>query len=370
VSQQLKTKMKPDGATLKKGRASPTLAEFISRYELSNYADGKSPKTIGWYSDILKSYVRYRKENGCPLDLSKFNMDSVREYILYLRRKPKFAGHPFTPEQDEAVSAQTIRGHIRGLKAFSTWLYRSGHTRQNRLQFLKLPKAVTKIMEPLTPQEIENIISSINRNSPTGSRNHAIFVTALDNGLRASEIASITLGQLDMKRGFIKVTGKGNKERIVPIGEFVRMTLWNYVAHVRPDPANSACDNLFLSRHGKAITANTIKLTFTRLAKHSGVERFHGHLCRHTFAINYLLNGGDIFSLREILGHSSLEMVNRYLHFTSSQITDRHHKYSPMDSFYGKTAKKEGLPSTPVNLPGVKEVKTYRIDRTSRGNNH
>ncbi|MFC2016144.1 tyrosine-type recombinase/integrase [Chloroflexota bacterium] len=93
---------------------------------------------------------------------------------------------------------------------------------------------------------------------------------------------------------------------------------------------------MFLTQGGKAITSNTVKLVFSRLAKSSGVSRLHAHLCRHTFAINYLLNGGDIFSLREILGHTTLEMVNHYLHFTSSQITDQHRKYSPMDRLQGK----------------------------------
>ena len=161
-------------------------------------------------------------------------------------------------------------------------------------------------------------------------------------------MASIKLGQLNMKGGFIKVIGKGNKERIVPIGEFVRMTLWHYVTHVRPDHSDSHCDSLLLSRHGQAITPNTIKLMFTRLAKSSGVKRLHCHLCRHTFAVNYLLNGGDIFSLREILGHTSLEMVSHYLHFTTAQITDQHHKYSPMDRLQKGT--KEDLTFGPARL--------------------
>jgi len=333
---------------LHKAANSPTLTELTNHYELSNYADGKSPKTIRWYSDILKSYIKYRKENGYPYDLSSFNIDSVREYILYLRHKPKFAGHPFTPEQSEAVSTQTVRGHVRGLKAFSTWLSRNGHSRQNRLQFLKLPKAPARLIEVLTPEEIEKIISTIDRHSPTGSRNHAIFVTALDSGLRAAEMTSIRLGQVNMKGGFIKVIGKGNKERIVPIGEFARMTLWHYVTHVRPDHSDSHCDSLFLSCHGQAITPNTIKLMFTRLAKSSGVERLHAHLCRHTFAVNYLLNGGDIFSLREILGHTSLEMVSHYLHFTTAQITDRHHEFSPMDRLQRGT--KDDLMFGPAKL--------------------
>jgi len=88
---------------------------------------------------------------------------------------------------------------------------------------------------------------------------------------------------------------------MVPIGKFVGMTLWHYVENVRPQAANGDIDELFLSRDGSPITTNTIKLVFSRLAKRSGVERLHAHLCRHTFAINYLLNGGDIFSLREIL---------------------------------------------------------------------
>jgi site-specific recombinase XerD len=101
-----------------------------------------------------------------------------------------------------------------------------------------------------------------------------------------------------------------------------------------------------LSRHGQTITPNTIKLVFTRLAKSSGIERLHAHLCRHTFSVNYLLNGGDIFSLREILGHTSLEMVNHYVHFTTAQIAGQHHKYSPMDRLQKGT--KRNLTSTPL----------------------
>jgi len=129
------------------------------------------------------------------------------------------------------------------------------------------------------------------------------------------------LEQLNLKDGYIKVMGKGSKERVVPIGKFVQMTILNYLNNVRPKFMKGDCNNLFLSPIGKPITVNTIKLMFSRLAKSSGVKRLHAHLCRHTFAINYLLNGGDIFSLKEILGHTTLEMVNHYLHFTSSQIT-------------------------------------------------
>ena len=342
-TEEVKDEMKTATLTSKNNKAAPTLDEFIQRYELNNCAGGKSPRTISWYNDILKSFTRYLKGERYRNDISSFNVDGVRGYILYLSHKPKFAGHPYTPKQSENLSPQTIRCHTRALKAFSTWLYLDGHTTENRLKNLKLPKAPIRVMEPLSPEETKKIIASINRNAPTGLRNHAIFVTSLDNGLRVSEIAGITIEGMNLQAGYIKVMGKGSKERVVPIGKFVQMTLWHYSNRVRPKPADPECENLFLSRNGKPITANTIKIIFSRLAKGSGVRRLHAHLCRHTFAINYLLNGGDIFSLREILGHTTLDMVNHYLHFTSSQITAQHHKYSPMDKLQGEDKEASGI---------------------------
>jgi len=293
-------------------------------------------QTVLWYSEMLRSFTRYLMTKQSASDLEAFSIDTVRDYILYLRQRRRFEGHPYTPEQDTLLSAKTIQCHTRALKAFSSWLYSEGYTAENRLKNLKLPKAPSIVMEPLKPEEIDKIIESIDRKSRTGVRNHAILVTLLDSGLRASEVASVSLGNLNLKDGFIKVMGKGSKERIVPIGEHVRMILWSYIDKVRPEPTPLTCNNLFLSHEGKPITVNTVKLMFTRLAESSGIERLHAHLCRHTFAVNYLLNGGDVFSLREILGHTTLEMVNHYIHFTNSQITAQHHKYSPMDKLYGK----------------------------------
>jgi site-specific recombinase XerD len=172
----------------------------------------------------------------------------------------------------------------------------------------------------------------------------------LDTGLRASEVANIKLGNLNLVEGCLKTMGKGSKERMVPLGKVVQKALWQYINMARPKPAIGECDNLFLSSTGYPITVNTIKLIFSRLAKISGVARLHAHLCRHTFAINYLLNGGDIFSLQEILGHTTLEMVRHYLHFSSSQVTAQHHKYSPMGKLYGEEAK---APSKNASLSAV-----------------
>lgn len=309
--------------------------ELVDRYATSNKADGKSPSTVKWYTEILTSFSGYVKSKLGKNGLSVFTLELARGYILYLRQKPRFQGHPYTPERDKPISPKTVQCHVRALKAFSSWLYAENYTPENRLKNLKIPKAPVTVIEPLTPEEIKKVTASINKKSPTGTRNYALFATLLDTGLRASEAAGITLSNLNLANGYIKVMGKGSKERIVPIGKYIQMTLWAYIDKVRLEPISPDCNNLFLTQGGKPITVNTVKLVFSRLAESSGVERLHAHLCRHTFAINYLLNGGDIFSLREILGHTTLEMVNHYLHFTSSQITDQHHKYSPMDRLQG-----------------------------------
>ena len=319
-------------------RAKPlTIDELIGRYAVSNQADGKSPKTIGWYGDILTQFLRYLKANGYQGILSTFNMDIIRGYILFLQRRPKFQGHPFISQKGDLLSPKTVQCHVRVLKVFSTWLYEEEYTTISRLKNLKLPKAAIRIMEPLSREEIKNVVSSINRRSYSGERNHAVLVTLLDTGLRSSEVTGITLSNLNLKDGYIRITGKGDKERIVPIGKFVRMELMHYIEKVRPLVYGGDNNNLFISQDGRPMTTNTVKMVFSKLARRSGVNRLHAHLCRHTFAVNYLLNGGDIFSLREILGHTTLEMVNHYLHFTSSQITERHHKFSPMDKMKWKT---------------------------------
>lgn len=311
-----------------------TLNELISLYEVSNEAEGKSTKTVVWYREMLRQFITYLTAQQHPADLSTFSIETVRKYIIFLRHKPKFKDHPYTPPQSTPLSPKTLQCHIRVLKAFSSWLYIEEYTITNRLKNLKLPKAPVTIIEPLTPEEINSINASINLKSPCGERNNAIFNTLLDTGLRVSEEVDISLNNLNLVDGFIKVMGKGAKERIVPIGKYVQSILRSYINENRPKPIDASCNKLFLSVGGKPITVNTIKLLFSKLSKTSGVTRLHAHLCRHTFAINYLLNGGDIFSLKEILGHSSMEMVNHYLHFTSTQITAQHRKYSPVDKLH------------------------------------
>lgn len=153
----------------------------------------------------------------------------------------------------------------------------------------------------------------------------------LDAGLRVSEVVNLTMEKVDLDQGQLLVTGKGNKQRPVPIGSNAQKYLQRYIYHFRPEPLFPEQDNVFLTSDGKPLTDNGLKLFFTRLKVKTGIKRLHAHLLRHTFATYYLRNGGDLLSLQKILGHTSLEMVKIYSHLSEADIKVKHRRYSPMD---------------------------------------
>jgi len=134
-----------------------------------------------------------------------------------------------------------------------------------------------------------------------------------------------------MDEGYLKVLGKGQKERLVPMGCNAQKALQRYLFRYRPKQSFPATSNVFLSVAGRPLTENAMKLMFATLAKRSGVNQLHAHVCRHTFATRFLINGRDVFLLQQILGHSTLEMVRHYVGLGSNQIAVQHQKYSPLD---------------------------------------
>jgi len=118
---------------------------------------------------------------------------------------------------------------------------------------------------------------------------------------------------------------------VVPFGSKAEKALQRYIFRYRTRPAHVEIENIFLSIHGTPLTGNSIKLIFARLARRSGVQWLHAHFCRHTFATKFLINGGDVFTLQQILGHSTLEMVRHYVNLASSNIIINHQRCSPLD---------------------------------------
>jgi site-specific recombinase XerD len=306
------------------------LFELIEYYEICNRAEGKSPKTTSWYSANLKNFRNYLKNRHLPDSLDNIDTKLLREYVLYLLKRTRFENHPYTPAKPELLSTATVHGHVRTLRAFFNWLVAEGLAQTNPTKDLKPPKITRKVVSTLSDEEIRTILNTFGT-SPSDVRNQTVFMLLLDTGLRIGELVNLRMDDVHMDEGYLKVMGKGRKERITPIGNNAQKTLQRYLFRFRPKPINPTLNNVFLSTSSKPLTENGMKLMFTRLAQRSGVSRLHAHLCRHTFATRFLINGGDVFSLQQMLGHSTLEMVRHYVNLASSHIAIQHQKYSPLD---------------------------------------
>lgn len=176
-------------------------------------------------------------------------------------------------------------------------------------------------------------------NSEMSLRNSCLIALMLDCGLRSNEVLSLDYDNIHISQSVIKVLGKGQKERIVPLGLYTKKLLLKYLSGYRSAPEFDT-KRLFISKDLKPMTESSIKMLFQRLRKRTKIDRIHPHILRHTFATKYLMNGGDVFSLQQILGHTSLDMVRKYSHLASAYMLNIHKKCSPLDNLY---IKKQGV---------------------------
>jgi len=294
------------------------LVKLISHFAQSNRAEGKAPKTVQWYTEMLFGLVRFLRASDRAALLSSFNVVAARQFVIH--------------EQERGLSPFSVQSKVRAMKAFASWLVAEGYTSDNVLANLKLPRTPIRMVEPLTSAEIDALLAAQNPLTHIGCRNIAILVTLLDTGLRCSELCSLMLEDAHIDEGYLKVMGKGSKERVVPIGGSAQKVLWRYLFHFRPDPVDEEDDRLFLSLDGRPLQPNALKLLLRRWGRKAGVPRLHPHLCRHTYATNFLVHKcGDVFRLKQTLGHTTLEMVNRYVHYASAHSMLRGHVSSPVD---------------------------------------
>ena len=307
------------------------LTELIDYYEICNRAEGKSPKTLSWYSANLRSFDLYLRSRHIPDETDNIDIRLLRNYVLYLFKRNSYQDHPYTPTKDTPLSTATVHGHVRTLRAFFSWLLREEFIQVNPTTGLKPPKLDQKVITILSDEEIRTIINTFIPKQPSDARNQTIFMMLIDAGLRIGEIVRLKMDDLHLDEGIIKVLGKGKKERFVPIGSNSQKVLQRYLFRYRPRQNHSQNEHVFLSIGGKPLTENSLKLMFARLTQRSGVKRLHAHLCRHTFATKFLINGGDVFTLQQILGHSTLEMVRHYVNLASNQVALQHRRFSPLD---------------------------------------
>jgi integrase/recombinase XerC/integrase/recombinase XerD len=314
-----------------KGRTS--VAELVKQFETHCRLEGKPETTCRWYREILNRFLEWAGD----ICLDEFTLEKTREYLGFLKARPRYAGHPTTPSNGETVSAYTFRHHAVVLRVFSRWLRDERYTGEHRLERLKTPKVAETVVDILNPEEIRRVLESEPPSTHHGTRNHAMLTLALDTGLRMSEITTLERRNLDLDRGILKALGKGSKERVVPFGYTTTKALRRYVIHFRPSPGLPQFDCVFLQHNGWPLTKSAMEMVAKRIGRKTGIERFHWHLLRHTLAVNYLVNGGDAFSLQRILGHTTLEMVRKYMHLADVHVRLQHRRYSPMDVMQAQT---------------------------------
>jgi len=308
------------------------LADLVNYYETYNRSEGKSPKTVEWYREVLNSFVGWLKRQGKLTNLSSIDHMDVREFILALRER-RYHG--------KALSSSTLNNRVRALRAFFSWLAREGYTNTNILANLKPPKVAETLIEPLTAEEIDRLFSVINQKTVLGARNAAMIALFLDGGLRLSELINLGTSNVHLEQRYVKVMGKGSKERMVPFGATCQRALLYYHNHFRVEPAHAGVDAFFLTLDGYPLTETALKSLMVRLAKASGITRLHAHLLRHTYATRFLLNGGDVFLLKQNLGHSTLDMVEVYRHIASREAAVLSETFSPLDRMNVKELRRQ-----------------------------
>ncbi len=305
------------------------LGNLIQGFELSCQTEGKSPKTIEWYTCFLEKFLQFLNSRFYPVNIDEIDKRHIREFVRYLQLEAK------TPHQCKPLSQATVQGYVRTLKAFFSWVTREEYLVSNPMTKIPVPKATIKVTNTFSQEQIARLIAVYQGYNGSGCRNLTILLLLLDSGIRVSELVGIDLSDISLAEGTIKIRrAKGNKERLVPIGSLVQRTLWKYLNHYRPRPLTDKVTRLFLSEEGLSLTRSGIQQMLRRSGKRAGITgvRCSPHTFRHTFAKNYLLNGGDIFSLQKILGHSSLASVRLYLNLFSGDVKKQHQRFSPVDN--------------------------------------
>jgi integrase/recombinase XerD len=316
-----------------KGRAT-RLDTLFQGYWLCARTEGKSENTIRIANTALTTLKGFLASREYPTDVTEIGVNELREFILHLQQVKAFEHHPYTGPQRKGLSGHAINTYLRSIRAFWSWLVREEIITSNPFSRVKVPKPPKKVIATFSEKQLTAILKAVNTSMPAGFRDWTIMLMLLDTGLRASELVGITMNDVNLEDGMVKVYGKGSKERVVPFGAKVQRAVWKYLQRYRSQPANPLCTTLFLTATGNPITTDRLRTIIEKYARKAGIEgvRCSPHTFRHTCAISYLRNGGDVFSLQRILGHSSLEIVRIYVNYAEADVKACHRRFSPADN--------------------------------------
>ena len=238
----------------------------------------------------------------------------------------------FIYEIAKKVNPRSQSRLISGLKGFFNYLIFEEYRNTNPLELIEAPKLGRKLPDTLAVEEIDALINVIDLSSKQGERNRAILETLYGCGLRVSELTNLKISDLFFDEGFIKVTGKGDKQRLVPIGPTTEkyINIYRKEIRVHQEIHPLAKDTLFLNQHGKPLTRAMIFTIVKRLAEKAGIRKtISPHTFRHSFATHLLENGADLRAIQQMLGHESITTTEIYTHIDRKHLTEVINRFHP-----------------------------------------
>ena len=288
--------------------------------DYSNYLKierGLSSNSISSYSRDVKKLINFLEANDISMSPIKIDKTTIQEFIYHIAKE---------------VNARSQSRIISGLRSFFDFLIFENYRETNPLELIEAPKIGRKLPDTLSISEIDLIISSIDLSNAQGERNRAIIETLYSCGLRVSELINLKLSDLFFDEGFIKVTGKGDKQRFVPIGNLTQKYINIYKNEVRIHipVIGEYLDVLFLNRRGKQLTRAMIFTIVKQLGEKAGIKKtISPHTFRHSFATHLLENGADLRAIQLMLGHESITTTEIYMHVDKSHLRNVVDKFHP-----------------------------------------
>ena len=292
-----------------------SLSHAYEAFRLRCQAQNLSSGTCGWYEITVRCWNRFLEAQGVA-KAKEVTPTLIRAYLEDMRNRKLASGY--------------ISRTYGGLRCFFGFLSRERLIPQNPFQLVEKPRMEKKLIQPLSMDQVRALLAGINQKLFPSHTVWTVMVLILDTGLRISEVIGLRIDHIDFQSGVLRVMGKGGKERQVPFGSTSKQALWNYTAR-RGDVPDQGL--FFVNRYGGKLCRILVQKAMRCLGRKASIEgvRVSPHTLRHTFAINYVKNGGDAFSLQRILGHSSLDMVKIYVSLADQDVATMYRKFSPMD---------------------------------------
>ena len=278
---------------------------------------GLSANSIENYRYDIVKLINYLEEHEIQISPLKISEEKIQEFIY---------------EVSKSMSARSQSRIISGLRSFFDYLVFEDYRKDNPLELIESPKIGRKLPDTLSTEEIDRLIKSIDLSHPQGERNRCILETLYSCGLRVSELITLKLSDLYFDEGFIRVVGKGDKQRLVPISPLTVKYINLYIDQIRVHlPIQKGFeDTLFLNRRGKQLTRAMIFTIVKQTAVKAGVKKkISPHTFRHSFATHLLENGADLRSIQQMLGHESIITTEIYMHLDRTHLKEVLEKFHP-----------------------------------------